>query len=179
MIFINSDRLIIRSWKFEDYKDMYEINSDEKVNPNAGCNIVDDIEVIKNKMNSFISNNQSYAVVLKEEDKVIGAIGYDNVFFDEFNNELKQLYIGYRFNSNYWGKGYATEAAKAFLSYLFEEYKADIIWTSHYDFNNRSKRVINKCGFQHKFNKSTTVKVLGNRIVTELFYFINKDRNIF
>ena len=38
------------------------------------------IEVIKNKMNSFISNNQSYAVVLKEEDKVIGAIGYDNVF---------------------------------------------------------------------------------------------------
>lgn len=72
LIFINSDRLIIRSWKFEDYKDMYEINSDEKVNLNAGCPIVDDIKVIKSKMNSFISNNQSYAIVLKEEDKVIG-----------------------------------------------------------------------------------------------------------
>ncbi|MGG7057353.1 GNAT family N-acetyltransferase [Clostridium tertium] len=174
MIFINSDRLIIRSWKFEDYKDMYEINSDEKVNLNAGCHIVDDIEVIKSKMNSFISNNQSYAIVLKEEDKVIGTIGYDNVFLDEFDNELNQVYIGYRFNSNYWGKGYATEAAKSFISYLFEECNVDIIWTSHYDFNTRSKRVINKCGFQHKFNKSTTVKVLGNRIVTEVFYCIIK-----
>lgn len=65
MIFIDSDRLIIRSWKYEDYKDMYEINSDKKVNPNVGCSIVDDIEIIKSKMNSFISNNQSYAIVLK------------------------------------------------------------------------------------------------------------------
>lgn len=53
-----------------------------------------------------------------------------------------------------------------------------MIWTSHYDFNIRSKRVINKCGFQHKFNKSTTVKVLDNRIVTELFYCIIKNKSV-
>lgn len=91
---------------------------------------------------------------------------------------MNQVYIGYRFNSNYWGKGYATEAAKSFLSYLFEECNVDIIWMSHYDFNNRSKRVINKCGFRYKFNKATIVKVLDNRIVTELFYCTIKSNSI-
>lgn len=46
-------------------------------------------------------------------------------------------------------------------------------------FEDCKERVINKCGFQHKFNKSTTVKVLGNRIVTELFYCIIKNKSIF
>ena len=170
-----TNRLILRGWKVDDYLDMYEFNSDEKVNPNAGCFVVKDIEKIKSSLNLYISKNQSYAIVLKSENKVIGTIGMDEIAPDESLKDLKQRYIGYRLNSKYWEKGYATEAAQSFIRYLFENLNLDLIWTSHYDFNEKSKRVIEKCGFHYKFSHNKTVKVLENRIVTELFYSLTKD----
>ncbi|MDV3426212.1 MAG: GNAT family N-acetyltransferase [Bacillota bacterium] len=178
MNIIETNRLVLRGWKVEDYLDMYEINSDEKVNPSAGCVVVKDIEKIKDSLNLLIPQNQSYAIVLKRENKVIGTIGMDEIAPDESLENLKQRYIGYRLNSNYWGKGYATEAAQSFIKYLFDNFNLDLIWSSHYNFNVRSKRVIEKCGFHYKFNRSKTVKALGNRILTELFYSLTKNEYI-
>ena len=174
---IETNRLVLRGWKVEDYLDMYEIDSDEKVNLSAGCAVVKDIKKIKDSLNLLIPQNQSYAIVLKTENKVIG-IGMDEIAPDESLKNLKQRYIGYRLNSKYWGKGYATEAAHFFIKYLFENFNLDLIWFSHYDFNERSKRVIEKCGFHYKFNRSKTVKALGNRILTELFYSLTKNEYI-
>lgn len=174
MNIIETNRLFIRCWTIDDYFDMYEFNSDEKVNPNAGCSVIRDMDKIKNSLKSFISNNLSFAIVLKSENKVIGTIGMDEIVIDESLKELNQRYIGYRFNSNYWGKGYATEAAQYFIKYLFESLNLDLVWSSHFDFNDKSKRVTEKCGFQYKFSRNRTVKALDNRTVTELFYALNK-----
>ena len=175
MNIIETNRLILRGWKVDDYLDMYEINSDEKVNPNAGCSVVKDISKIKNILNLYISKNQSYAIELKSENKVIGTIGIDEIAPDESLKDLKQRYVGYRLNSNYWGKGFATEAAQSLIKYLFENLNLDLIWSSHYDFNEKSKRVIEKCGFHYKFSINKTVKALENKTVKELFYNLTKD----
>jgi RimJ/RimL family protein N-acetyltransferase len=49
-----------------------------------------------------------YFIVLKGENKVIGIIGTNR--WSEQGMEM-----GYCVNIHYWGKGYATEALKAFL----------------------------------------------------------------
>lgn len=105
MKIIETYRLILRGWKVDDCSDMYEFNSDEKVNLNAGCPVVNDIEKIKSSLNKCIEANQSYAIVLKSENKVIGTVGMDEVILDETAKELNQIYIGYRLNSKYWGNG--------------------------------------------------------------------------
>lgn len=99
----------------------------------------------------------------------------DEIIPDKSFENLKQRYIGYRLNSNYWDKGYATEATKYFIKYLFEELHLDLILSSHFDFNDKSKKVLNKCGFNYKFSKSKIVKALDSRMVTELFYNIHKE----
>ncbi|MCM0650265.1 GNAT family N-acetyltransferase [Clostridium swellfunianum] len=175
MNIFETNRLIIRCWELEDYRDMYELNSDEKVNPSAGCSVIKDIEKIKANLKLFISRNLSFAIVLKEENKVIGTIGMDENAPDEALKELKQRYIGYRLNSNYWGKGYATEAVQYFIRYLFENLDLDLIWSSHFDFNEKSKRVIEKCGFKYKFSRNKIVQALGDKTVTELFYSLDKS----
>lgn len=175
MKIIETDRLFIRNWEIADYSDMFEFDSDEKVNPNAGCSVVRDIKKIKNRLKTLMSNNMSFAIVLKLENKVIGTIGMDEIILDESFKDLNQRYIGYRLNSSYWGKGYATEATQYFIKYLFENLDLELVWSSHYDFNDKSKRVIEKCGFQYKFSRDTTVKALENRTVTELFYNLNKE----
>lgn len=172
---IETKRLIIRNWKLNDYLDIYELNSDEKVNPSAGCLVIKDMEKAKNMLNSLVNSNLSFAIELKNENKVIGTIGMDEIIPDKSFENLKQRYIGYRLNSNYWDKGYATEATKYFIKYLFEELQLDLIWSSHFNFNNKSKNVLNKCGFNYKFSESKIVKALENRMVTELFYNMHKE----
>lgn len=172
MNIIETDRLILRGWKEEDYLDLHEILSHEGVAINRGCAVVKDIETSKKIIDAYIKYNQCYAVVLKTESKVIGSIGMDDVAPDEALKDLKQRYVGYAINPNYWGKGYATEAFKGVIKYLSKELKLDLIWSSHYDFNVKSKRVIEKAELNYKFSREVKLKSLGDRIVNELFYNI-------
>ena len=54
--------------------------------------------------------------------------------------------------------------------------KLDVIWCGHFDFNNNSKRVIEKCGFKYKFSKVDKLHLLDNKEVTTLFYSITKEK---
>lgn len=42
------------------------------------------------------------------------------------------------------------EAVKEIIRFLFEEEKLDYLAVSHFPFNARSKRVIEKCGFRYE-----------------------------
>lgn len=169
---IESDRLLLRSWSKHDYQDLFEYASDPRVGNNAGCSLLKTndqaIEVISN----YINADRSYAIFLKSENKVIGSIGMDNLTPDESMKQFVQCYIGFAINPKYWGNGYATEAVRSFTNSLFVESDMDLIWSSHYYFNERSKNVLNKCGFEYKFTRESIIKAFGNTQVSELFYIL-------
>lgn len=175
---IETDRLVLRQWKSDDYLDFHEFVSDERVAKCAGSFALKDIEESKNNIELYISSNQSYAIVLKSENKVIGSIGMDDVSPDKELKDLAQRYIGYTINSKYWGKGYAPEAFMALVKYLFEEQNIDLIWSSHLEFNLQSKRVIEKCGLHYRFERDRTVRALGNRVVKEAYYNLSRGEYI-
>ena len=50
----------------------------------------------------------------------------------------------------FWGKGYVPEAVRALMS-LYFSFGAERIWCAHADFNDRSRRVIEKVGFHYRF----------------------------
>tara|TARA_B100001750_G_scaffold247739_1_gene274602 strand:+ start:788 stop:1366 length:579 start_codon:yes stop_codon:yes gene_type:complete len=54
---------------------------------------------------------------------------------------------GYWGNINYLGQGYATEMMRAILHYAFTKHKAVKINIAYYEGNEKSRRVIDKCGF--------------------------------
>lgn len=172
---IETDRLILRGWKIDDYLDFYEFASDEIVAQCAGYSTIKDIEEGKDNIKSYISSNQSYAIQLKSENKVIGSIGMDDIAPDKALKNLKQCYVKYTINSKYWGKGYAPEAFRSLIKYLFEEQNFDLIWSSHYDYNIQSKRVIEKCGLNYKFTYDKTVSALENKAVKVMYYNLFRD----
>ena len=47
----------------------------------------------------------------------------------------------------YWGQGLMTEAAQAVIRWLFEEVGLEAVTVGHFTENDRSRRVIEKCGF--------------------------------
>ena len=170
-----TERLILRKWKPNDSKDLYEYASSELVGPNAGWSPHENEEESKEIINMFIANQDTYAIVLKAEDKVIGGIGLHDRKPDKNIANLKQREIGYVLNPKYWGREIVPEAVNELIRYSFEELDLDLIWCGHFDFNNNSKRVNEKCGFKYKFTKNEKLKLLNKKEVNTLYYCIYKS----
>lgn len=105
---------------------------------------------------------------------MIGEIGLHKSIPDTSLGNLKQREIGYVLNPEYWGREYVPEAVKSLISYGFNEIDLDLIWCWHFHFNDRSKRVNEKCGFKYKFKRDVKLKVLDDKDVTTLYYNISK-----
>lgn len=172
---LESERLILRKWIESDSKDMYEYAKSNLVGPNAGWKPHKDEDESKKIIKIFIENNDVYAIELKSQSKVIGGIGLHKRTPDNKLKELKQREIGYVLNLEYWGNGYIPEAVNCLIKYGFEEMNLDLIWCGHYDFNERSRRVNEKCGFRYKFNRNENIKLLDNKKVNVLYYNLTKN----
>lgn len=57
-----------------------------------------------------------YAITLKDADEMIGDCG---IIRQEIDGRV-ELEVGYHLRRDHWGRGYATEAAKACMSYGFD-----------------------------------------------------------
>lgn len=148
---LETQRLILREFKEEDLTDFYEYASVDGVGEMAGWSHHENIEITKEILNSFIKDNKVFAIVYKENNKVIGSLGVEKYGMEDKLDEFKNLYgreIGYVLSKDYWGKGLMKEAVKCVINYLFDECNLDFIICGYYLFNNQSKRVQEKCGFK-------------------------------
>ena len=50
----------------------------------------------------------------------------------------------------YWGRGFASEAARELLRHAFEDLDLRRVWCGYYAGNERSKRVQEKLGFKYQ-----------------------------
>lgn len=170
---LETERLIIRKWKDSDLEDLYEYSKDELVGPSAGWKVHENIEETKRVLDDFIKDENVFAIELKSEMKVIGGIGLHKISA-KGSLFLREKNIGYVLNPRYWGCGIAPEAVDKILEYGFLNLDIDIFWCGHFDFNERSKRVIEKSGFRYKFSQEEVIKQLGDMKVLTHYYMISK-----
>lgn len=166
---IETDRLILRFWRETDLHDFYDYASVEGVGEMAGWSHHTSIEDSRKILQNFMLSKNEFAIIYKENGKVIGSLGlHESWANDDIRyTGLKTKDIGYVLSKDYWGKGLMTEAVKAFINFCFDELKLDAVSSGHSLINNRSMRVIEKCGFEyvktsdyfyHEFELATTSK---------------------
>ena len=141
---LQTERLILRGWQFEDLDALYECAHNPEVGRMAGWEPHASKEISLKVLNYYIESDENWAIVLKESGKLIGQIGTSP---DENRGKYVAKYINYMLSSDYWNKGYMTEAVKQVTKYLFEEVNIDLLTIFFYPHNVCSKRVIEKCGF--------------------------------
>ncbi len=149
-ITLETPRLILREWKLSDLDDLFEYASVDGVGQMAGWlphkNKNETLEIL----NRFIYGKRTFALIYKENNKVIGSLGIEKYGLEEKLSEFFDYNgrsIGYVLSKDYWGKGLMPEAVKVVIDYLFNVLNYDFLLCSHYDFNTQSKRVQQKCGF--------------------------------
>lgn len=147
---IETKRLILRPFQESDLNDFYEYASIEGVGKMAGWHYHDSIDCTKEILNRFIFEDKVFAIVFKENNRVIGSLGVEKYGKEESLTEFdgyKGREIGFVLSKNYWGKGLMPEAVKAVIHFLFNELDLDFLTCGFFNFNNQSKKVQEKCGF--------------------------------
>ena len=149
-VVLRTNRLILRPFNEDDLEDLFEYASVEGVGERAGWKHHENIAESAQILEMFIKEKKTFAVVLKENNKVIGSIGIEKYGREESLSEFfdyKGREIGFVLSKDYWGQGLMPEALKRVIEYCFNEMDYDFLLCGHFDFNTQSARVQEKLGF--------------------------------
>ena len=142
---VQTDRLILRPFTADDVETLLSIYQTEGIRKYFPPSPPVTIERIQR----FITRQQEdwdqygygiWGIVPKDASQVIGWVGLT------FLPELNETEVGYLLDKPFWGKGFATEAARASLQFGFEQCGLDHIVALVFADNLASRRVIEKCG---------------------------------
>lgn len=165
-------RLRLRPFVDSDAADLYEYAQDPRVGPIAGWQPHKSVEESREIIRTVFSAPNVFAVVDRASGKVIGSAGFVDCHRGELPGSDDE--IGYALNPAFWGRSLIPEAVRELVRYGFAELKLNTIWCNHYDGNQKSKRVIEKCGFAYRFSREEDVPLMGERRLTH-FYAITKE----
>ena len=172
MSILETERLLLRPWLFTDLDNLYEYSKDERVGPMAGWKPhANKNEAIK-ALEQYITQEYHWAIVLKTENKVIGAIKLNP---DNNRGKYYAKAISFVLSPVYWGQGIMTEAVNKVIHFAFDEIKIDLMSAFHYPENARSKRVIEKCGFEYEITLFQSVKRYDGKLMDMVCYCILKN----
>lgn len=142
---------------------MYRLNADPEVIRYTGDPPFDSVEAAQDFINSY-DHYQKYGmgrwtVLRKDTGTYLGWCGLKQ-------HDAGYVDIGFRFFRAEWGKGYATEAARACLTYGFEELGLNEIVGRAAVENVASVRVLEKLGME--FWKRDECKGIENAVYYRL-----------
>ncbi len=142
---IQTDRLFLRPFFITDAKDVQELAGDRQVSDmlftfDPSQNGISQQWIID--QHEFFEQGKWVNLAITESPLgiVIGSVGLD------IDPEHNQAEIAYWLGKMYWGKGYATEAARATLEYGFEELHLHRVYARFLARNPASGRVLKKIG---------------------------------
>ncbi len=160
--FFETDRLILRPFLEGDLEDLYEYASVPEIAEMAGWKYHQSIEDSEIILTMLMRAKNIYAIVLKEEAKVLGSLG--------FTNNGDGLELGHVLNINYWNRGIEKEAFDTIIDYCFNELGLDEVYRAYYEeyalFDSLNE------DFDFEFVKKVTHQTLGlgakERVITVL-----------
>lgn len=161
-IHIETPRLILRPWRAEDLDAFFAYASEPGVGEMAGWKHHETLAESRRILDMFISHKKTLALVLKENGRVIGSLGLEEPHPDPVTDDRQGRELGYVLSKAYWGQGIMTEAVRTVIDYCFRVLELDYLTCSHFAWNDRSRRVIEKCGFSY-IGQSLYETQLGTR----------------
>ncbi|MCQ2471509.1 MAG: GNAT family N-acetyltransferase [Clostridia bacterium] len=146
---LETDRLILRPWEESDAESLYFYAKDERVGVPAGWQPHTSVENSRQIIKNVLSAPETYAVCLKENNIPIGSVGIMVGDVSALKLPENEGEIGYWIGVPFWGRGLIPEAVRELIRHGFNDLKLQKMWSDYFDGNEKSKRVMEKCGFTY------------------------------
>ena len=157
-IALETGRLVLRQWKLSDYKPFAALNADPEVMRYFPSPLTEaESNALAFKLETIIARKGwgFWAVELRAEQRFIGFVGLNTPADLPFSPCVE---IGWRLARDTWGKGYASEAARASLDFAFDTLDLEEVVAFTPVQNRRSRTVMQRLGmtdsgqnFEHPF----------------------------
>lgn len=139
---VETERLIIRRIVPGDWEDIHEILSRKEVAE------FEPYEPFTPEQSKLETVNRAFrddfiGVELKAEHKMIGNFYFHSGEFDTYE-------VGYVFNPDYWGNGYAAEGLKALIDYAFDVMKVRRLFAQCNPLNAHSWKLLERVGMRRE-----------------------------
>lgn len=147
---IETERLIVTEFTMDMAETVQANSVDEDNRRFVPDEVWESVEEVEETLEFLISRYGSsegpfvYPVIVKETQENVGYVQLCPI--DDGNWE-----IGYHIAKEHTGKGYATEAVKAFLPVISEQVEASEVYGICLEENKASQAVMRKCGFETIF----------------------------
>lgn len=145
MVELKTERLILRQWHQNDLTDFAALNADSEVMKffSYTMNKKESDELAEKIISRMNNNGWGFWAVETISDHVfIGFVGLNKPSYDVPVDPCVE--IGWRLAKQYWGQGYATEAAKAALAFAFNKLELCEVYSFAAVGNQRSRAVMER-----------------------------------
>ncbi|MBA4162881.1 MAG: GNAT family N-acetyltransferase [Novosphingobium sp.] len=147
---LETERLALRSWRAEGLDPFHAICSDPLVMATLGpcmsraetAALIGRVEAIERE-----HGHTFWALERLEDSRLIGWCGVTRGRDRPIDGKAE---IGWRLASDCWGQGYASEAARASLDWLFANLPDDAAWAIAHTGNHRSRAVMERLGMTYR-----------------------------
>lgn len=170
---LETERLILKRGKYEDYVKVYEYDLTRLRNING------EFEFVKYNPENLIGWENiadeedkciDFIIFLKDTNEPIGNLVYDR--YDESNNSLE---ISCNLHPNFWGKGYMKEAILKSMNHIFDNESIDNIIYGYAEENFKSEILSNKIEFEYYNDRIEYYKRI-DKSVKEIINIMTKER---
>lgn len=147
-LMITTERLILRLFQTTDAAAVAALCNNYNLYKNTlylpyPYSLNDALSWMEHHYDNFMADKlYEFAVTDKETGEVFGAIALSN------NKHVNQGEIAYWIGEQYWGNGYATEAAQSILQFACEEKKLHKVFARYFSSNPASGKVMEKIGMK-------------------------------
>jgi len=166
---LETERLIIRPFTLEDAGAFHFILGDPEVMKDIPSGTSASVDETRERLRKIIKGYETWgfclwALVNRRTGEMVGNCGLIPV-----EGKGPEVEVSYDIARKHWGKGYATEAARACLRYGLEELGLEEIIAMTFPHHRASQRVMEKAGMVYRENK----RFYGQEMVV---YSLGKDR---
>lgn len=148
---IVTSRLVLRQWKAEDAPDVARLAGRREIadttisipHPFSEQQARDWLAARSNPPSA--GKEASFAMTTTADGRLIGAVGLLNIDTEHSLTEL-----GFWIGVDWWGQGYATEATRAAVHFVFSQLNLNRVYAHHMVRNPASGRVLEKIGMKRE-----------------------------
>jgi RimJ/RimL family protein N-acetyltransferase len=146
---LHTPRLLMRRWRTEDREQFAALNADPVVMEHFPAPLTAaESDALVDRIEAELDERGwgLWAVEVQDSHQFIGFVGLNAATFDApFTPAVE---VGWRLAWEHWGRGYATEGARAALEFGFVDLELDDIVSFTTHANTRSRRVMERLGMR-------------------------------
>jgi RimJ/RimL family protein N-acetyltransferase len=168
---IETPRLILREFRPSDGRDVNAYFRFLPWGPDTPKQTKDFLKAMSRERRRKVRHSYELAVVLKSDKRVTGGCGIRIKNFSQREGD-----IGYGYHPDYWGNGYATEAARAIVDFGFTRLGLHRIWATHDPLNPASGRLLKRIGMKREGFLRSHMFMKGKWRSSWLYAILETDR---